>query len=228
MANILPDSIRQPAHVQTFDRSVEERFRILDLTPLLVYLIDTVPSSALPYLAEQFDVLGYKGWKYADTEQKKRDLIKRSIEIHRTKGTPWSIKEALKIVGIMDAEIEEGIGWYYNQQFQYNAAIFYGGGSWATFRVIINGNTFMQINQALADDIRNLILEYKNARSWLLDISFKLDVSESVAVAETMELGPEIDDDSSGIGILYDNTGLYDGNYSYNQNYDNDIIINVL
>lgn len=79
----------------------------IDLSPLLVYRIDEFPADDLYLLAWQFHVLGDEGWNLAVTEADKRDLIRRAIEIHRYRGTPWSIRQALAAVGYHDARIVE-------------------------------------------------------------------------------------------------------------------------
>jgi phage tail P2-like protein len=54
--------------------------------------------------------LGYKGWKLANTEDDKRSLIKKAIELHRYKGTVWAVKEAMKSIGFTDAVLIEHTG----------------------------------------------------------------------------------------------------------------------
>ncbi|RAS18949.1 P2-related tail formation protein [Microvirgula sp. AG722] len=95
----------------------DERFRALgriaarisdiDLSPLLVYLVDAVNATALPHLAEQFHVMGDEGWNLAGSDAERRTLIKAAIELHRYKGTPWAIKTALAKIGYPDSELIE-------------------------------------------------------------------------------------------------------------------------
>src|ERR1700752_76083 len=107
--SILADSISYLSHLAAFDLLVKNRFSDLELDKLLVYLIDTVDSDAIPYLAEQFDVLGYKGFRLANTETDQREIIKRSIELHRYKGTLWAVREALTSIGFGNAIIVEHV-----------------------------------------------------------------------------------------------------------------------
>ncbi len=198
MTLVIPDSISSKEHVAKLDELVDERYNNLNLSVLLVYLVNTVPASALPFLGEQFDVMGYKGWRYADTEQKKRDLIKKAIELHRYKGTPWSIKEALKIIGIPDAIIEEGIYNQYNGIITYNGDNLYGGGSWATFKVFIPDGTFPSLTPTIISEVTNLVLAYKNARSVLVGVSTAYISTESISMTEefTLNVGNNFDEDS--------------------------------
>jgi phage tail P2-like protein len=77
-----------------------ERLGTLDITCLLVYMVDIVPAGALPYLAEQFDVSGNAGWLLADTEEARRSLIKSAIDLHRYKGTEYALRRAIDVLGL--------------------------------------------------------------------------------------------------------------------------------
>lgn len=94
----VPEGIRD-ARSEALTDLIEARFGGLDLTVLLVYIIDNVDPSALPHLAQQFHVLGYEGWAMAETDAQKRQLLKRAVALHRRKGTPWTIETALYSVG---------------------------------------------------------------------------------------------------------------------------------
>lgn len=98
------------AHDERFQALAELAGRLndLDLTPLLVYLVDLVDTSALPYLAEQFAVMGDGGWNLAESDDARRALIKGAIELHRYKGTPWSIREVIRRLGFGEVVIQEG------------------------------------------------------------------------------------------------------------------------
>lgn len=130
------------------------------LTRLLVYQIDTVGDSVLNHLAEQFDVLGYKGWLLANTDAKKRSLIRRSVLLHRTAGTPFSIVEALQVLGLPVSSIEENPPLTY-YGFFYNGAEFYNGKRWDRFIV----NFSIPVDPSIQDLVYALIDEWKNARS---------------------------------------------------------------
>lgn len=127
-----------------------ERFAQLDMTTLLVYLVDIVDASALPSLAEQFHVQGLEGWLFASNEQEKRELIKQAIELHKYKGTVWAVRRVLEILSLPGAITE----W-----FEY-------GGKAYFFKVDIE-----LVNQGMDENLFNnlveLIHEYKNVRSKL-------------------------------------------------------------
>ena len=108
MDNILASALKNKPHIAAFDQMAGDRLYNIDLSALIPNLFDVVPAAALPYLAIQYGVSGYNGWRYADTEQKQRDLLKKAIEIHKYKGTEWSIKEALKMIGMTPVTIVKG------------------------------------------------------------------------------------------------------------------------
>ena len=57
MGNI-SNAIENISHLKAFDDVFKERFENMDLTPILMYMIDSAPESALYYLAEQFKQIG--------------------------------------------------------------------------------------------------------------------------------------------------------------------------
>ncbi|MFT8211441.1 MAG: phage tail protein I, partial [Symbiopectobacterium sp.] len=75
------------------------RLDSIDLGVLMVYLVDIVDSFALPWLGEQFSLTGDNGWELAESDDVRRTLIKSAIELHRYKGTPWSIREIIRRFG---------------------------------------------------------------------------------------------------------------------------------
>lgn len=203
--NILADSISHLPHLAAFDLLVKKRFSEIELDKLLIYLIDSVDASFLPFLATQFDVLGYKGWKLAVTEQDKRDVIKRAIELHRFKGTLWAVREALKNIGYGDAVIEEHVE-----------------GHWAKFRVTIDMGG-RPVNALELTELTKMINEYKNVRSHLADISYTIHFEDSIVLEDQSIESPAVGDDDSlfvGGNFKYDNTVLYDNSRNYNQDTD--------
>ena len=76
-----------------------ERITDLDVQPILLYDVAHVAASALPYLAEQFNIVG-PVWQYLEGEAAQRVAIQGAITWHRAKGTPWSITEALSWIGV--------------------------------------------------------------------------------------------------------------------------------
>lgn len=168
----LASSLEGVPHLKAFETMAETVFSALDLSVVAMYVVPTAPASALPYLAEQFNLLGWKGWIFADTDQKKRDLILKAITLHKKKGTPWAIREALKSVGFIDADIIPQAGVIHDGSIDYDGAETYSGGFWANFLVRVH---VPQLYTPTADDIdtaEKIISEYKNERSELTAIEW--------------------------------------------------------
>ncbi|MBJ4230017.1 phage tail protein I, partial [Salmonella enterica subsp. enterica serovar Weltevreden] len=97
---LLPPPLASDERFSILANIAAERFAQIDLTALLVYLVDIVDASALPSLAGQFHVQGLEGWLFAANEQEKRELIKQAIELHKYKGTPWAVRRVLEILSL--------------------------------------------------------------------------------------------------------------------------------
>ncbi|EAB8209776.1 phage tail protein I [Salmonella enterica] len=147
---LLPPPLVSDERFSILANIAAERFAQIDLTALLVYLVDIVDASALPSLAGQFHVQGLEGWLFTVNEQEKRELIKQAIELHKYKGTPWAVRRVLEILSLPGTISE----W-----FEY-------GGKAYFFKVEIE-----LINQGMDENLFNnlvdLIHEYKNVRSKL-------------------------------------------------------------
>lgn len=202
----LADSIAHVSHFAAFDMLVKKRFSEIELDKLLIYIIDTVHPDAIPYLAKQFDVLGYKGFRLAQNETEQREIIKRSIELHRFKGTLWAVKEALKAVGYGDAVVEEHVE-----------------GHWAKFRVTVDIGTH-PVNASEIEEVVKMIEEYKNARSKLVDLSFTINLGEEeIIVGEDFIVSQaSVDTDSitAGGDFLHNGQNLRDGSRNYSRDSD--------
>lgn len=229
MSNILATGISNVPHLKVFDQIAEERFAELDLSVLLIYMIDTVNADALPILAEQFDLLGYKGWRFVEgDEAQQRELIKAAIELHRYKGTPWSIKEALRRIGFGGAEIIEGVGQYYDGSFYHNAAVTYSGSAnWACFRVIFDLGNVKGINEQQTTDLLALIDEYKNARSKLVDLAFSKSIEDAVTMVDEVAFKLILPAIADGFTPFYNTEFKYTGVIEHT-GYSEDVTITQL
>lgn len=171
------------------------RLGALDLTPLLVYRIESVPDGALPFLAWQFDVLsplwqlvaptavsidaltGIDSLTDIDTlsttdgpdeglsTQAQRALLESAIELHRTRGTPWAIKRALGALGWSKVEIAEG-------QDGWGGTAYPADQGWAVFRVMVILADGDVVVPGSADTIAAAVNFFKPARAWLDSVWF--------------------------------------------------------
>ena len=156
MANLIPKEKSLLVPPLSHDESLRAlatliaRIEDIDLSPLLVYYVDHTEKTALHHLAEQFHIMGNEGWTFAKTEEQKRALIKNAIQLHRHKGTPWAVKEAISQFGFF-ALIQD---WF-----------MYGGDPYY-FRVDIELKNQIW-DQEISDTVYGLIGQWKNTRSHL-------------------------------------------------------------
>ncbi|WP_435951671.1 phage tail protein I [Dryocola sp. BD626] len=172
---LLPPPLASDERFSILANIAAERFAQIDLTTLLVYLVDLVDSSALPSLAEQFHVQGLEGWLFANNEQEKRELIKQAIELHKYKGTTWAVRRVLEILSLPGTISE----W-----FEY-------GGKAYFFKVDIE-LVDQGIDENTFNNLVDLIHEYKNVRSKLEAITIWLINQSAIPVIGSALYGGEI------------------------------------
>jgi P2-related tail formation protein len=170
-----------------------ERLGHLDLSPLLVYRIASVPASALPFLAWQFDVLSpfwqmmgpttgsidaitnidaltdidsLSGFAAGDANTR-RALLEQSIALHRMRGTPASIKRALAQLGWSAVTLLEG-------QSSWGGTSYPTQQGWAVFRVMVALDYGESLQSGAVDLITAAVNFFKPARSSLDAIVFVL------------------------------------------------------
>ncbi len=190
---VFANSLKDSPHLTAIVVAAETYLKSWDSANWLMYLVNICPASALPELAGQFDVLGWKGWNIAKTEQERRNLIRTAIKLHKYKGTPYSIKEALKSVGFGGATINEGatVGvvrdgtWKYNGFLKHDSAYWH---NWAFFQVVVNLGETKGITDDETAIVLELINEYKPARCVFEGVTFDCTVSDLVYIEESFEL----------------------------------------
>jgi Phage tail protein (Tail_P2_I) len=172
-----------------------ERLGALDLTPILVYRIDSVPEGALLLLAWQFDMLAPQ-WQLGaelgegidalsdidllsdvDTLSSPgsqagpsdydslRALLKIAIPLHRTRGTPYAIKTALGSLGWTSVTLQEGQGTWGGTSYPASQG-------WAVFRALINLPSAQTVGPLDAARAVNAINFFKPARAWFDSLWF--------------------------------------------------------
>ena len=208
---VMADSISYVPEFAAWYQVIKETVAEVDLGSLLVYIIDTVDKSAISYLAEQFDVLGYKGFRLAYTEADQREILKRAIELHRYKGTEWAIKEALKSIGFTEVKMKKGIAGGYDH--------------WAKFGLNIT-NSGTQLTESTFHDLIEMVIEYKRAVCVLMDITIDLVYDDTLIISDDDAHVYEailVDDNLYLSGTLkYDGTAEYDGSYDHSG--DSDVV----
>lgn len=159
MDNLLPAPLAGDPRAVALD-ALAARLNAVDLTPLLVYMVDLVDASVLPLLAEQFHVMGAEGWAYATDDASRRRLIKSAVELHRHKGTRWAVEQVFATLGL-SGEIRE---W-----FEY-------GGDPGYFRALVDVGE-RGVTAADYDGISELITAFKRASAHLEALSVRVSVT---------------------------------------------------
>ncbi len=190
------------------------RLSDLPVEKLLVYLVDAVDAQMLPELGRQFHVASIEGWHLANTDAARRALIKRSIAMHRKKGTPWALKEALKTVGVSPMAIEERLpARRYDGTINHAGADYYNAYGWAQFRVTADVGDDQPISAANTARVVDTINEWKPVRSHLVDVQYRASVTETVPSSESTTTAALLEqEDTHLLGRR-----LYDGSLAYNQ-----------
>jgi len=173
---VIASSIDSVQLAQVAHDVVAERWDNWDLTEFLVYLVDTVDASVLPYLADQFNVEGLRGFSVASSELEQRELIKKAIALHKRIGTPWAIKEACRSVGFPIIILDEGV------------TEVPGGPAdpetdWARFRVFVSTDNENSVTPEMMNKIRAFINIYKPERSHLQRLGFYQELSDGTVFA---------------------------------------------
>lgn len=215
--NLLPSSLQKP-HLTVFDEIYADRLAAMPVEVVLTYLVDLVGADVLPFLAKQFDVLGLNGYGLATTDAEKRAAIREAIYIHRTKGTPNSIRAALARYGYPGANFVEGVGnrIYRNGTVFRNGSVRRGGGGhWATFDVVYSVAAYTALTSFDVAKIREIANAFKPVRCQLRHVAVSLDFTDTFAPAEelTMELqfAP-----SESFGVFHNGQHLRDGSVARN------------
>ena len=189
MAKQLPPALAGDERFALLCELLDETFASLDLAAMAVYLVDQVKPSLLPTLAEQFSLLDEAAWLLAESEDARRNLIKNSVTLHRYKGTPWAIKEIVRLLGFGEATLMEGLGGLtYDGQATFNGLRVYGDtGSWPVYRVFLS----QPITNHQAELLRRVLRATAPARCRLASLEY------------------------TAVPIRYNQVAAFDGQYNY-------------
>jgi phage tail P2-like protein len=149
LKDLVPDSIKDDQRVAAAIAALDAEIRKVSAlceVPRLFSRLDTLSSDVLDHLAWQLQV---DIWRSDLPVGKKRDLIRIALAIHRKKGTPWAVEQAMAAVGV-PIGLEEW--WEY-------------GGDPYYFRVRVQAIADPLSREAVLGMMSN-IEAYKNVRSW--------------------------------------------------------------
>lgn len=116
---------------------------------------DTCPLHLLPWLASAVSV---DEWDDTWPEEMKRATIAASLAIHSTKGTVSAVMTELAAAGHPDAELIERVDYQQHDGQIVRNGIYRRGGptQWATFRVILNRPTTIDLAEQIVRRIKHV------------------------------------------------------------------------
>lgn len=166
--------------------------------------VDELSGVILEHLAWGLNIDADEGWLLADTDAKKRDLIKNAVAIQRNKGTKYAVKKALEVVGLTGTISE----W-----FEY-------GGDPYWFKIVIDGT--QEFTPEQLELLDRYVIRNKNARSWVLVEVLSARQSDMrmalAGVESSVVVLPPLEGDVQNVTI----TGIY---YSGAANFINENIV---
>lgn len=169
--HVIASSLSGDELARALSELVAARWDNWDLSLFMAYLPDVCAPAALPYLADQFDIDGVRGFAMAGNEEQQRDLIKQSIGLHKYMGTPWAIREACKTIGFPVIIFQEGVTAPGEEPKTED---------WAQFRILIEADMSRKISAEEARKLRLFVEAYKNERSHLIELGFYQSLKETL------------------------------------------------
>ena len=99
------------------------------------------------------------------SETAQRELVKSAIALHRFRGTPWAIKQALASLGWATVSLLEG-------QANWGGVAYPSSQGWAVFRVMIDLAVGQGVSIGAASTAVAAVSFFKPARAWLDSVWF--------------------------------------------------------
>lgn len=143
----------------------------IDKSLIMTNSVDLIPQQFLVLLAEKWSALGYDGWALAESHDAQKKVIKNSVALHRKKGTPWSIRMIIRLLGFGEIELTEGL--WDNQRdgtIKRDGLYYHGDESkWAHYRVLLK----LAITNEQAAILRDVLDSYAPARCVLASLDYR-------------------------------------------------------
>lgn len=176
MLRVLPDVLRNDDNMRALATAIADSLaaRTGEITDLQIYTrIDTLPEELLDILAYDFKV----DWWSADySVEEKRQTLKDSWAVHKTLGTKGAVEKALSAI-FPQTRVKE---WY-----EYD-------GNPYMFKVII-GATDAGVSVKKQAAVLERIGFYKNQRSHLEAVSYRIEKNATVQVAAIHSIGRRLE-----------------------------------
>ena len=159
--DLLPLSVKTDPKFLAASTCLDKLFESFDERVKLMFIysrIDELNNQQLDDLAWQWNIGYYEGYSFAETLEDKRALVKNAIMLHWHKGTLWAMKAVPQFLGMPAFSIE----WFeadllgtHMEAYEFDFAI---------------DTSVRGAAPTIQQDIRNLINNLKNVRSYLRNI----------------------------------------------------------
>lgn len=204
MANeqLLPAHLRNVPHLAAFETIWEDRVEGIDLSALMMYVIDSVSTKALPYLADQFGIITLRSWKLAADDDARRVLIKEAIATRSSMGTVAAVKKAIASLGFDPTHLIERCGSDPDT-------------GWACFKLAFDATELSILDGDLMDLLTQLINDTKPARCLYVGLEYNQEpIVDVITETDTITLGVGVDtiqDTFNTQGLKFDGSWIFDG-----------------
>lgn len=199
-----------PPNSTRLERALEASTERISAIPVPIadaWNADSCPESLLPWLAWSLCITDDYGWSLCLNVEQKRALIKQSMLLHRKKGTPWAVQEALKAVGFADARVVDSLPVIrYNGTSSYGGADDYSSGArWAMFNIVIDLGESRPFSADERARVVRTVNAWKRLSTKLYAVSVQVNVSDTVKTDESTTLVASLPlSDSHLPGARYD------------------------
>ncbi|EPG5002550.1 phage tail protein I [Klebsiella oxytoca] len=166
--DLLPDSIKNDNQIKAAASALDAELTGITNTIGKLTIWDRMDDHTEPLLttlAWQLSMINEPAWGQAEDDDTKRQLLKGAIELHRHKGTPWAVREVMRILGYGEIGLIEGIGGlFYDGTGKHDGVYVYGQeNAWAIYTVILSRQISVEEERAL----RAVLALIAPARDWL-------------------------------------------------------------
>lgn len=133
---------------------------------------DLCEEKWLPWLAWERSIGDSEGWRFAETTEARRRLIKGYVEKHQLKGTPASIRRLFRDLGLGEVKIiEHAASLKWNGEAKFDGRHRFGGfaGDWAKYGVVLT--RVISVKQAAI--VQEFLEEIAPARCQLMYLDYR-------------------------------------------------------
>lgn len=169
--DLLPASLKANKDIIKFSSIIDNYLsnidNIIDKLTIYARLDDsTLEEEYVDALAKTFHLLANESYRFAGTTEQKRELVRNSLILHKTKGTKYAVERVCNILDMKEAKLTE---WFED------------GGEPYTFK--INANAFDGLNEETIRLLYAMIDEFKNIRSHVAVFEFNNTTYGTISMA---------------------------------------------